>query len=242
MDNKSDAPKQPFYGRAFQRLINAAAYIVLRPDVEWEDVSAKTYLKNNPAIFVCNHTHHFDGTFAGAVFDRYRPYTLVMRKWYDRKYVGRLIRLCRGICIDLNAADAQWYQTCIKILENGGSVIIFPEGAIARDGEMLDFKSGAAMLSAVTGAAIVPAAIYGKYNILHGHRQRILIGSPIKPECPENMRRSRYAARLIKDTEYEVHRLYNVLQMKYGNIGTYWRETDTVPDYINQKMQEVNLV
>lgn len=220
MENKADMPKQSFGGRVFQRIINAAVYTALRPDVKWEDDALKS-MRGTPLIFVCNHTHHFDGVFASAVLNRYRAYTLVMRKWYDKKYIGGLIKLCRCVSIDLGAADAGWYRTCTAILQNGGSVIIFPEGGIAREDKMIDFKPGAAMLSVVTGAPLVPAAIYGSYNILHGHRQRMLIGKPITSRCPDNVRRSRYCAELIKDAEREVRRLYGILQARYGDLGTY---------------------
>ena len=103
--------------------------------------------------------------------------------------------------------------------------MIFPEGGIAREGKMLPFKAGAALLSASTGAAIVPMAIYGEYDKVFGKRQKLLIGKPIESRCPEDMRHSKYARQLIQQAESEVKRLYGVMEKQYGRLPVYSDES-----------------
>ena len=50
---------------------------------------------------------------------------------------------------------------------------------------MLPFKPGAHCLRQKKGLDIIPIASLGEYKILFGKRQKILIGNPIKSECPE---------------------------------------------------------
>ena len=221
MSEEKSALKQSLWGKIFQKLITAAAYVLFRPKIVWVDKSYKKLLKKRPAVFVANHTSHFDGAFAGAILGRYKPYVLVQKSWFDKKGVGTAIRWCRCLPIDINSADADWYINAEALVKSGGSMVIFPEGAIARSGKMQQFKPGAALLSASTGAVIVPFAIYGEYAKVFGKRQKVLIGKPIESSCPEDMRHSKYARMLAGQAEAEVRRLYGVLEQKYGKLPVY---------------------
>ncbi len=216
--------KQSLWGRIFQVLITWTVYFLFRPKTEYADKSLKKRLKGRAAVFVCNHTHHFDGAFAGAVLGRFKPYVLVKKNWYEKKAVGTMISWCRSIPIDLSEADGEWFIKAEEVLGRGGTMLIFPEGGIARDGKMGEFHAGAALLSAKTGVPIVPCAIYGTYSPVFGMRQKMLVGEPIESTCPPDMRRSKYARTLIKSAESEVKRLYGVLTEKYGDVGTYHAE------------------
>lgn len=221
MSKMPDDCRQPLQNRIFQALVTAAAYILFRPKVIWEDKADRKRLESTPAVFVANHTSHFDGVFVGAVFRRYKPYVLVQKSWYEKKGVGGAIQRCRCIPIDINGADAEWYIKAETLVKNGGSMAIFPEGAIARSGKMQQFKPGAALLSASTGAVIVPCAIYGGYAKVFGKRQRVLIGKPIECHCPDDMRHSKYAKQLAAQAEAEVRRLYGTLEQRYGKLPVY---------------------
>ena len=209
---------QTLPGKVFQMLLNGVAIILYRPEVFWKNKALKKELKDKPVIFVSNHLGHIDGAFIGAVLGKYKPYMLVAKDWYDKKGIGRLIKLCRTIPIDRYGADALWYEQALEHIKNGSSVIIFPEGFTSKDGVIKEFKPGAALLSAVTGAPIVPLAIYGDYKPVFGMRQRVIIGEIIESSCPENMRHSLYARSLIKQAESEVKALRAELVEKYGTI------------------------
>lgn len=214
-------PKQSLWGRFFQKLITLTVYFLFRPKVEWLDKSVKKQLKGRSAVFVANHTHHFDGAFTGAVLGRYKPYVLVKKSWFEKKKVGTMISWCRCFPIDLDGADAGWYTTAEQIIKGGGSLIIFPEGGIAREGKIEQFKPGAGLVCASAGGCIVPMAIYGGYDMVFGKRQRMLVGNPIECSCPEDMRHSKYARQLMQQAEAETKRLYGIMEQKYGSIGTY---------------------
>ncbi len=221
MSSENKPLKQSLWGIFFQGVIKCTAYFLFRPKVMWEDRSAKKALTGTPAVFVANHTSHFDGAFTGAVLGRYKPYILVVKRWFEKKGVGTMIKWCRCMPIDLSGADADWYINAENYIKSGGSMIIFPEGGIAREGKMQQFKPGAALLSASTGAVIVPCAIYGEYDMVFGRRQKILIGSPIESRCPEDMRHSKYARQLAQQAEAEVKRLYGKLENQYGKLPVY---------------------
>lgn len=216
--------KQSLWGRFFQVLITWTVYFLFRPKVIYIDKSLKKRLKEKPAVFVANHTHHFDGAFAGAVLGRFKPYVLVKRSWYEKKAVGTMISWCRSIPISLDEADGAWFTAAEQVISSQKSLIIFPEGGIAREGVIQEFKAGAGLISAKTGAAVVPCAIYGTYSAVFGMRQKILIGEPIESACPEDMRRSKYARILMERACEEVRGLYRELVRRCGDCGSYPNE------------------
>ena len=56
--------------------------------------------------------------------------------------------------------------TIVKILNAGGSVLVFPEGTRSRDGSLGKFKRGSLMAALESGAPVIPVAISGSFNIL----------------------------------------------------------------------------
>lgn len=216
-----DPTVQTLWGKFFQVLITWTVYFLFRPKVIYADKSLKKRLKKMTCVFVANHTHHFDGAFAGAVLWRYKPWVLVKKTWYDKKGMGKAISWVRSIPIDLDGMDTAWYENASRVIDKGGSLLIFPEGGLAREGEIQEFKPGAALISAKQGVPIVPCAIYGTYSPVFGMRQKILIGEPIMSVCPSDMRPGKYAKVLSEKSKDAVTKLYGELVRTYGDCGTY---------------------
>lgn len=214
--------KQTLWGRFFQMLITWTVYFLFRPKVLYTDKSLKKRLRRLPCVFVANHTHHFDGAFGGAVLWRSKPWVLVKKSWWDKPRTGKMISWCRCIPINLEEADGAWFGAAERIVSDGGSLLIFPEGGLSRDGKLGEFKPGAGLISAKTGIPIVPCAIYGTYSPVFGMRQKILIGEPIISVCPEDMRHSRYARQLMSSARRAVEELYSRMVERYGDCGTYF--------------------
>lgn len=176
-------------------LVKAAMYIMFRPKVIWEDKTMKRALKNTPCVFVANHASHKDGLFAGAVLSAYKPYTLVAKDWYDKKFMGFFLKKARTVPIDRYNPDAEWYAAGQELIRKGFPMLIFPEGSTSKDGKMKEFKAGAALLASKTGVQVIPCAIKGKYKKFFGERQRMVIGRAMEMNCPENIRHSQFAKR-----------------------------------------------
>lgn len=216
---ENQLPEQSAGSKIIGALINALAFLLLRPKI----YKSPELSPDARYIFVCNHTHHFDGVLIAAVLRKFKPYTLVTAKWYEKKnLIGFLVRNQRSIPIELDSEKGSmaWFKSCEHAALKH-SLLIFPEGAISRDGIMHEFKSGAGVLSVKTGLPIVPVACCGEYNLLFRKRQRVKIASPIEPCCPENMRTSKYAALMMNDAENRVREMYRELDDEYGGAGTY---------------------
>jgi 1-acyl-sn-glycerol-3-phosphate acyltransferase len=62
---------------------------------------------------------------------------------------------------------------------------IFPEGARSFDGELKEFKKGAAILAREIGVPIVPVALHGAYEVwrrdswkIRPHKVKMIFGAP----------------------------------------------------------------
>lgn len=122
-----------------------------------------------PAVFVANHTSHLDATLLLASLPA---------RWRDRTAVGAASDYFfdtwwRGLATTLfyNAFPVERgarrsLRTGARMLRDGYSIVLFPEGTRSRDGWVAPFRSGAAWLATETGAPVVPVAIAGAYRAM----------------------------------------------------------------------------
>jgi len=78
------------------------------------------------------------------------------------------------------------------VLRQNASLVIFPEGARSYDGQVGEFKIGAALLAKKLGKKIVPVTIKGAYeiyprhkllpNLFSGQKGEIILSAPLNPD------------------------------------------------------------
>lgn len=92
------------------------------------------------------------------------------------------------------------YRRAEEALEDGASVMVFPEGARSHTGKMGTFKKGAFLLADELQLPVVPLTINGSYDVMprdgskffiNHHRLSLTIHKPIYPESQgtENVNR-----------------------------------------------------
>jgi 1-acyl-sn-glycerol-3-phosphate acyltransferase len=114
--------------------------------------------RTGPVILAANHMGYLDGPLLFGVAPR-KVHALVKEAMFEG-FLGQLLRLSGQICIDRWNPDPRAVKTCLRVLSEGGVVAVYPEGARGR-GDVAVSKGGAAYLSLVTGAPIVPVACLG---------------------------------------------------------------------------------
>lgn len=90
---------------------------------------------------------------------------------FEKKSTRKLFDMMGAIPVDRSGNTVPAMNRCRECLENGMTLIIFPEGARTRDGKLLPFKNGTAMLSIESGRPIIPARIDGGFEIFPRHKK-----------------------------------------------------------------------
>lgn len=66
-------------------------------------------------------------------------------------------------------SQAEVFKQCIRLLKEGVSILVFPEGTRSRDGKVKEFKSGAFKMARRGEAPIVPISLDGTSKVMpHG--------------------------------------------------------------------------
>ncbi len=132
------------------------------------DVKGTEFLdKQQSYVFLANHQGYFD------IFLTY-GYLGHNFKWMMKEYLRKipfvgLACQCSGQIYvgDSRASIAKAIKQSQETLQNGLSMVIFPEGTRSYDGKMNEFKRGAFMLANEIGLPIVPMTINGSFQIFN---------------------------------------------------------------------------
>jgi 1-acyl-sn-glycerol-3-phosphate acyltransferase len=109
-------------------------------------------------ILAANHLGVLDGPLLAAVTPR-MSFALVKMEMYAG-FVGRALTHLGQIPVDRHAVDPTAIRRSVRVLRDGGVLVVFPEG-VRGAGEVRRAKGGAVYLAMVSGAAIVPVALLG---------------------------------------------------------------------------------
>lgn len=159
-----------------------------------------------PLIFTPNHHSHLDtGLMIRAVPAAWRHKLVVAAAadyFFDARWKAVLSALAlNAIPIDREITGRKSSDLIRGLIDDGYSLVIYPEGGRSPDGWGQDFKGGAAYLSARTGAPVVPVFIDGT-GALFGKgmkrptpgRANVVFGAPMSPDEGESTRR--FSARI----------------------------------------------
>ncbi|CAB4551416.1 MAG: 1-acyl-sn-glycerol-3-phosphate acyltransferase [Actinobacteria bacterium] len=154
-----------------------------------------------PLIFAPNHYSHLDTLLMSvAVPEPWRGKLMVAAAadyFFDKRWKGAASALAlNALPIDREVTGRKSADLIRRLIEDGYSLVIYPEGGRSPDGWGQEFKGGAAYLSIRTGAAVVPVFIDGTGAIFgKGMKRpkpgtsRVVFGRPLRPEEGESTRR-----------------------------------------------------
>jgi 1-acyl-sn-glycerol-3-phosphate acyltransferase len=159
-----------------------------------------------PLIFAPDHHSHLDtSVMIQAIPPAWRRDLVVAAAadyFFDKRWKATFSALAlNAIPIDREATGRQSADLFRDLIDEGRSLLIYPEGGRSPDGWAQPFKGGAAYLSAKTGVAVVPVHIEGTGAIFgkgmkkpRPGRTRVIFGEPLLSLPDENTRR--YNARI----------------------------------------------
>jgi len=139
--------------------------------------------RTGPVVVVTNHKANIDPVICGMVFDRPLRY-MAKKELFGNAALRKLIVTLGAFPIERGAGDRAALTTSLEILEQGGVLLMFPEGHRRRDDAVHEFLPGVGMIALRSGAPVVPMAMDGTQRMVRDGRPglpalRILVGPPL---------------------------------------------------------------
>ncbi|MCW3842448.1 1-acyl-sn-glycerol-3-phosphate acyltransferase [Micromonospora yasonensis] len=136
-------------------------------------------------IIVPNHISHADPLVsAHFIYDSGRwPQYLGKASLFRVPVIGWLLHRCRQIPVERGTVEAvKSLDKLVQALNEGGAVVIYPEGTITREPDLwpMKGKTGAARLALATGAPVIPVAMTGPEQMFDPKTSRLRL----RPRTP----------------------------------------------------------
>ncbi len=156
------------------------------------EVKNSEHLPNPPFILASNHASYLDGFVLAASLPHsmaQNTYFLGEEAYFRNPITSTFGRLAHVITVNLDKKLKESLQKTAWALRLGKAVVIFPEGARTRDGKLLPFKKGFAVLSKELNVPVLPVALVGTYDSMSlrdrfpkPKKIKVIFGKPIHPE------------------------------------------------------------
>ncbi len=129
-------------------------------------------------IFMANHVSNIDPPLLLPLIPG-RTAVMVKKELFDYPILGRAMRLGSFIPVDRGNRDAgiAAVREAKKVIDQGISMTIFPEGKRSFDGKLLPFKRGPFYLAMECGLPIVPITLVGTHEAMPKGRFAITPGT-----------------------------------------------------------------
>lgn len=119
-----------------------------------------------PTIFICNHLSNADGLVLDKALKEIDPTFVAGVKLSHNAVTSIGMNVVKTTTINPNAVDKEGIKKIIKLIKQGESLLIFPEGTRSRVGSLIEAKRGILLIASMTGAPIVPIGLYGTEKLL----------------------------------------------------------------------------
>jgi 1-acyl-sn-glycerol-3-phosphate acyltransferase len=132
-------------------------------------------------IIAPNHKSVADPPLAGSAMKRPLHF-MAKEELFSIPVLGYLIKQTNAFPVARAAqGDVSAFKTALNLLENGETVLVFPEGGRAKNEDFRPAKQGVGMLACRAQVPVVPARIINSDKIGSFAKLKIIFGRPIYP-------------------------------------------------------------
>lgn len=171
--------------------------------------------RNVPAagglILAVTHKSWGDPVLAAMAFRRPLRF-MAKSEIFRSRLFGRVVSALGAFSIKRGTADIEALRASLRIVADGGVLLMFPEGHRFHDDQVHEFHAGIGMLALRSGVPVLPVALKGTKRLLHRGlprfpRVRVAIGPPVDLGDLEGRRSATYAtaARRLHDAVAELY-------------------------------------
>lgn len=116
-------------------------------------------------LVASNHMSYLDPVVVGNAFPR-ELYYMAKSELFDIPLFSSLIRLYNAFPVERGRADLKAIETTLKLLNEGKSVLIFPEGTRSRTGRLQRARGGVGIIAYKAKVPVLPTYISGTQKVL----------------------------------------------------------------------------
>lgn len=137
--------------------------------------------KNGAFILCANHISAWDPVLLVPIVYGRRVYIMAKKELFKTKASNWFFRALGSFPVNRGQADMVAVKQSIQHLKDGDGMVIFPEGTRneKKDGSLLEFRTGVAIIAFQTGAPIIPCYIDSPKGLRVFHPITVRIGEPI---------------------------------------------------------------
>jgi 1-acyl-sn-glycerol-3-phosphate acyltransferase len=123
-----------------------------------------------PVILAPNHASYIDPPLVGAGVRRQISF-LARDNIFHVPVLAAILRSWEVVPVDRDGGTGRGLKQILQRLEQGGAIILFPEGTRSRHGELNPARSGIGLTVIKSGAPVVPARVFGTHDAFGPHRR-----------------------------------------------------------------------
>lgn len=183
-------PGEPIHRILWWELYHWITWLWFVSCYRWRAWGVRNVPDEGPVVFVSNHQSFLDPIVVGLGCHKRQFHPLARKTLWKSKFYRVLTVPMNPIPVDQEAGDLKAMKACIEKLRQGHALLLFPEGARTRDGNVQPFANGIKLILKRSGAAVVPVGIAGVFEAWPIHaklpkptgRIGVAYGKPISPE------------------------------------------------------------
>lgn len=136
----------------------------------WRILNPERVPISGPVILAANHASFIDPPMIGSALPREINY-LARESLFRFPVVGAILRSWNSVPVDRDSGSGKGLKTILQRLEQGGGIILFPEGTRTSDGQLQPARSGIGLAVIKSTAPVVPVRVFGSFEA-YGRRHK----------------------------------------------------------------------
>jgi len=150
-------------GWSFYRLVFSTYF-------RWHVFNPERVPRHGPVILASNHASHLDPPLIGAGLPRALNY-LARESLFSLPVGGWILRKVNAVPVDRDGAGAAGLKAIFNRLQQGGAIVLFPEGTRTRDGALQTARAGVGLVVIKSTAPVVPVRVFGTFEAWSRHQR-----------------------------------------------------------------------
>lgn len=166
------------------------------------------YPKEGPYVICPNHLSILDIVFVILHSKKRWVYFMAKSELYKRKLSAWFLDKMGAVPVRRGQSDVRSIKRAVTLIQEGKLVCIFPQGTRQKGDKILPPRRGVAMLSALTGAQVIPVFIERKAKI---HKiTKVYVGKPVNTGLDRNSSKEEIANKSVElmDIVYNLPEVY----------------------------------